>query len=333
MQKLGDMAAPSGSQPVPVMGAFRLKRIGHIKCLWTVSSKVYPGKKAKIAWRRLRFVFTSLRLYTAVAPLLDAPPQTPLGRLLRDRPETLGAAIWPYQCAGWNPQTRFARIRNHYAVVEKVGGVIDFPIDDEIKLLDLKPILADCCVILEQPSWFMREGQLSLSLFLGNQRLYTLAFSLFEEGEKLGAFIGAIQGRDIEGALDKYRELTKAAHGMRPRDLLFEIFRMFCAELGVQSMQAVSEDFRHHKDKQYFGEMRRASASYDEIWTDRGGLRADPMFYELKVNEPEKDLAAIPAKKRGMYRRRYEMLRSLRDQLHAQLMNLKGTSATLKAGE
>jgi uncharacterized protein len=306
-----------------------MKQIRHIRWLWTASSKVYPGVGALIAWRRSRFVFSSIRVYAALAPLLDAPAQSSIGKLMRDRPETVGAAVWPYQCAGWNPQTRFARIRSHYSAVEKIGGVLDFPIDDRIALLDLTQIYADFYAILEQPAWFMREGQLSLSLFLNERRIYTLAFSLFEDGNKLGAFIGAMQGRDIAGALDKYRELTKAAHGMRPRDLLFEIFRMFCAEIGVQTMQAVSEDFRHHKDKRYFGDRTKVSASYDEIWADRGGVRADATFYELKVYEPEKDLSTIPAKKRGMYRRRFELLRSLREQMHDQWGRL--TKAKMKA--
>jgi len=265
----------------------------------------------------MRFFFRSLTLYDSIGPFLEAPPQTPLGDLMSYRPQTIGAAIWPYQCSAWDGRTRFARIRDHYAVVEKIGGVVNFPVDGEIALMDLGEIRDDLHIVLDQPIWFMREGQLSFNLFLGQKRIYTIAFSLFQQENTIAALIGAIQGRDIDGALELYRELTKSSHGMRPRDFLFEIFRMFCLELGVSRILAVSDGFRHHKDQEYFGKsFKKVSASYDEIWTERGGERISPMFFELKVSEPEKDLLTVPAKKRGMYRRRLEMLRSIRSRVH-----------------
>jgi uncharacterized protein VirK/YbjX len=248
--------------------------------------------------------------------MIDAPQDSALRKLITQRPQTVGVAIWPYQCSGWTAATRFARIQDHYSVVERIGGVTDFSPEEKISLLNLSEIREDLEVILDQPVWFMREGQLSINLFLCGKRIYTLTFSFFEQQNGFGALIGAIQGRDIEGALDAYREITKAANGMRPRDLLFEIFRMFCCELGVSDIIAVSEDYRHHKDRQYFREQRKPSASYDEIWQERGGARIDSMFFQFKVGEPERDLASIPAKKRGMYRRRLEMLRRIRSQMH-----------------
>ena len=84
-------------------------------------------------------------------------------------------------------------------------------------------------MVIDQAKWFMREGQLVINLFVGEVRMFSLAFSLGRDGGERTAFVGAVQGRDIEGVADEYRDLTKAAHGMRPRDLLFEIFRMLCS--------------------------------------------------------------------------------------------------------
>jgi uncharacterized protein VirK/YbjX len=192
-------------------------------------------------------------------------------------------------------------------------------------LLDLGDVCEGLNVIVDQPVWFMREGQLAINLFLGDVRMYTLAFSLFHHDNAIAAFIGAIQGRDIEGALGEYRELTKAAHGMRPRDLLIEVFRMFCVELGVSEIFAVSDEYRHHRDQRYFGQLstKKFSANYNEVWVDRGAVRVDPMFFQLDVGEPERDLTTIPSKKRGMYRRRFEMLRRIKDQMHHKCSSLK----------
>ena len=206
----------------------------HVRWLWTHSVAVCGGDGIVLVSRRIRFLFRSLAMYRSITPLIDAPLETPLGKLMHYRPETVGAVIWPYQCSGWNAKTRIARIRDHYTVVENIGGMLDFAVDGRITLLDLDEIREGFRVIVDQPVWFMREGQLAINLFLGDTRIYTLAFSLFQSANGISAFIGAIQGRDIDGVLTNYRELTKASHGMRPRDLLFETFRMFCSELGSQ---------------------------------------------------------------------------------------------------
>jgi uncharacterized protein VirK/YbjX len=293
--------------------------------LWAISAVTCGDKKGIVLIaRRIRFLFRALVVYRSLRPMIDAPGESSLGKLMRDRPQTVGAIIWPYQCASWKAFTRLARIRDHYAVIEKIGGAIDFPVDGQIFLLDLGDICEGYYVLVDQPEWFMREGQLAINLFLGDARMYTLAFSFFHRGNAIAACVGAIQGRDIEGALEKYRELTKASHGMRPRDFLIEVFRMFCAELGVAEIFAVSDQYRHHRDP-YFGQAsaNKCSANYDEVWTDRGGVRVDPMFYKLGVIEPERDLATVPSKKRGMYRRRFEMLQCIRDQMHHRWAALK----------
>src|SRR5262249_45950402 len=149
-----------------------------------------------------------------------------LGRLLEARPETIGAVIWPYQCCGWDARTRLARICEHYAVVGSLGQWNNFPVGEERVLVDLTMIREGLRAIIDQPKWFIREGQLVLNLFLGEDRIYSLAFSFFRQLGCLAVFVGAIQGRDIPQINDTYRELTKLSHGMRPRDLLIEMLRM-----------------------------------------------------------------------------------------------------------
>jgi uncharacterized protein len=302
--------------------------IKHIGWLWITSAAVCEEGGTAPFSRRVRFLLKALAQYGSIKPMVDAPRESALGRLMRERPLTVGAVIWPYQCAAWNAQTRLARIRDHYAVIEKIGGVIDFPVTGKILLADLGELRDGFYVSIDQPLWLFREGQLTLNLFVGDTRVYTLSFSLFSESNAFGAFIGAIQGRDIEGALDEYRELTKACHGMRPRDLLIEIFRMLCAELHIGKILAVSDECRHQRDLRYFPKTEFHS-NYDAIWTDRGGTRVDATCFELEVDQPERDLATVPAKKRGMYRRRFEMLRGVRRQIHERCSRPNPTQAEL----
>jgi uncharacterized protein len=284
--------------------------------LWAVSAEIFEGGGSVRITRRIRFVLNALLAYRSVEPLLEASKQGPLGQLMTCRPETIGAVIWPYQCSSWDAQTRLARIQEHYAALEKMSGPINFPVHGRLVLLDLKEIREGLVVVLDQPKWFMREGQITINLFQGDGRIYSLSFSFFCHGTSLAAFVGAIQGRDIEGINDEYRELTKAAHGLRPRDLLLEAFRMLCTELGVGKIFAVADQYRHHRHS-YFGKAEeKLGANYDEIWSDRGGVRVDPTCYELEVRGQDRDLATVSPKKRSMYRRRSEMLARLRIQVH-----------------
>ena len=291
--------------------------IRHLVWLWAISSTVCDGSGIVLIARRIRFLLRSLGAYGSIKPMIDAPQESPLARLIQHRPETVGAVIWPYQCSGWDARRRLERIRDHYSVVEKIGGVIDFPVTGKLILLDLSEIREGFHVVLDQPKWFMREGQLAINLFLAETRMYSLVFSLFHHGNEIAAFVGAIQGRNIEGVLGQYRELTKASYGMRPRDLLIEIFRMLCELLGVRHIFAISDQYRHYQSG-YFGDpsaIKEKVKNYDEIWIERGGVREDPMFYRLDLHLQQRELNVIPAKKRGMYRQRYTMLQTIRLQM------------------
>jgi uncharacterized protein VirK/YbjX len=283
--------------------------------LWKSSARVCEGKAPVFAIRRVKFLLAALSLSRALRPILTAAKGTALERQVRHRPELIGAVLWPYQCMAWDAHTRFARICEHYEIVQKIGPPVDFSVDGETHLLDLTKIRPGLTVNIDHAKWFIREGELVINLFLDNIRIYSLAFSFFYNDGEIAAFVGAIQGRDIDGALEIYKELTKAAHGMRPPDLLIELFGMFCNSLGISRVFAVSDAFRHHRSS-YFGRgVKSFSTNYDQIWIERGGVAVNPMSYELKQGHRRRDPSDIPSKKRTMYRRRYDMLDSLQRSL------------------
>ena len=164
----------------------------NIAWLWTHSAAVCEGSGFVVLTRRIRFVARALTVYGHVKPMIAAPRETPLGKVIEGRPETIGAVIWPYQCAGWNARTRLARICEHYSVIERMGKPIDFPVDGKLLLIDLCQIREGLNATIDRPKWFMREGELVINLFLADLRIYSLAFSLFYQNKSLAAFVGAI---------------------------------------------------------------------------------------------------------------------------------------------
>jgi uncharacterized protein VirK/YbjX len=231
-----------------------------------------------------------------------------LRRNLRARPELLTMVLTPFVCAEWAPSTRIARLIDHHDTLHRLGLRLD---PREVReFVTLAPLGSDYFVKLDQPDWMLRDGQLVISLWKGVDRLFSLAFLVSSSEDGLVAYIGGLQGRSQEGVVDIYRSLTKEAHGMRPRDLIVEIHRMFCRALGVTRIYAVADASRHHLSPYYSDGSSQfiSSINYDEAWRDRGGVLHGRSFFEMPLEPQRRAEEDIPARKRALYRRRYEML-------------------------
>ena len=310
--------------------------IRNLRWLWAVAPSVCEGSGFVIAARRVRFLVRVLTNYGLLKPIINARPGGALGKAIKARPEIIGAVLWPYQCSAWDVRTRLSRIRGHYDAVDAAGQLLNFPVDATLTLLDLAEITHGLRVAIDQPRWLMREGLLVINLFMAETRIYSLSFSVFQEANgQLVAVVGAIQGSgcELDDACGEYRRLTKAAHGMRPRDLLFEVFRMLCVRMGVADIIGVANEFRHHRHSYFANGPKTFSTDYNEIWADRGGIRMNEMFYRLDPYRKRRPLAEIRPNKRAMYRRRYQMLNSLNEQLNKNLLLLCKSSKDETVGE
>jgi len=295
-----------------------------IRRLWAASGRVATGKGSRGLMARLRIMRAGWHHREALGTLLHAPAHGLLARLVGERPEFLAFAEAPYLCAGWDTPTRIAHFARHAATAESLGGMFAMAVDEGVELLDLAEIRPGYHVVLDKPMWFHREGQFALNLFRDNLRLFSLSFAVTRAEAGLTAMIGGIQGRNLDGMLDEYRIVTKAAEGLRPRDLLIELFRMLCRAVGVAEIYAVSDAARHHRSP-YFGKDtgRPLPLDYDAIWEERGGERIDRDFFSLPIARQSRDPADIPARKRAMYRKRYELLDRLEAAMAAGIKDAK----------
>jgi uncharacterized protein VirK/YbjX len=266
-------------------------------------------------WKvKAKFLALSYLRAGMLAPILGAAPGSSLHRYIQDRPDTAGYILWPYQCASWSAAERFRRIAQHFSVLDEIGSPFPFSVRDKLLLWNLGQYSPGVRILLEQPKWLCREGLLALSLFCGDHRAYSLAFSLFREGSRVAIFIGGLQGRSTQGALERYKALTKAFHGMRPRDLLLDCLRMLAPALKAQRILAVANDHRYIQHPYFRGSTTSNCVDYDEAWVDRGGVRLDPSQFELPMALSSRPIEEIPSRKRALYRRRNEMLEELQAQ-------------------
>ncbi len=283
------------------------------KRMWKLvrqSGAVAPGFSRRALANRARLILTGVKHRRLVGELIDPKPGSAMDRLMRERPEMLGILIWPYQCSSWDAQERISRLANHCSVMDELGDAFLFSIEERLVLADLSDKFAGLRVMLDQPKWFMREGQLVVNLFVEDYRAFSVAFSFYRDPEgTLCAVIGGVQGRNRDDALDLYRDLTKALYGLRPRDLLLEVLRMYVHLVGSSRILAISDAYRHHRHP-YFGQ-RDFPTNYDAIWADRGGVPVDEFFYSLPAEKVRRDFETIKPKKRSLYRKRFEFLDDL----------------------
>lgn len=272
--------------------------------------KVNLGKISRAAYY---FAFYLIIL----TPVVISPRKRHLRRFIRARPELLLLGSTSYVAAGWDPPTRLARVIDHCETASTIGGAVDFLPDEIVYLIRPLSTAPQYRISLDQPRWLLRDGQLAISLWDGIDRIFSLQFCLSSQtGERL-AYIGGLQGRvkkDGEiNIMDRYRRFTKLAAGMRPRDFLVEVFAMFCKSLDVKRVLAVS-DVNHPQRK--ISDIR---LSYDKVWRERGGIYNGNGFFVLPVAGNRRSEEEIPARKRAMYRRRYELLRNVEAELCAVL--------------
>lgn len=235
---------------------------------------------------------------------------------LQARPELLGFLVWPYVHAGWPVMTRFEALSQHEQAMATDMAPLAVALTGSLQVADLADISPGLQLVVDRASWCLREGSLVFNQFLGDERMMSLAFSFgWRDGERV-AYIGSVQGSNIDSALAKYREMAKGLQGMRSRDFLIKMFQLLTKHMGVRQVFGVADEQRHHRHP-YFGTAKaeRLHLDYDEIWQEHSAERTPDGFYRLPSLPVVKAMEEIAAKNRALYRRRYALM----DQLSADL--------------
>ncbi len=223
-----------------------------------------------------------------------------------------GAIYWPYINHAWTMERRLAVIDQHYRLSQGPAAIVAKATLTDVELAIPNVEYAGLKLVLEKAPWFLREGEIVLSLFAANERLYSVAFTLGLEDGETTAYVGALQGRNIPNAIDIYRDITHALYGMRPRDFLLVALRLLCGSISVTKILAVCSDNRQHNGSYFAGSHKdKVAADYDEVWIEQGGTQLGNGFFELPTVYSQKEMSEIPSRKRAAYRRRYAMLDAL----------------------
>lgn len=290
-------------------------RMGAIETLvrvYRLGRAMHPGLSLNSVKHQAMLLARSLVCLSDIRRWYGISDNPLLTLALKRFPLISGAIYWPYMNNTWPIERRLAAIDQHFRMLDGQSAIIAHATFEEVGVARLDEKYAGLRLVLDKASWFLREGEVVLNLFVNDKRFYSAAFSLGTDAGQRLVFLGALQGSNLGVAQDVYRDITHALHGMRPRDLLMTSLKILCGELGIDKIWAVSSSNRQHNSP-YFGDSHKDKvlADYNEVWAEHGGRALDNGFFELPAAVKYRDLGEVPARKRAAYRRRYEMLDKL----------------------
>lgn len=285
-----------------------------------ISGKYIPNKlwlsknfRLKFALRTLAFPVTTLRYLNQLSHLPEIDQLMNVQGLLPAKPHR------PYLRAGISVAARAQAILDHYQLIASLPNgalrqLLQSPGDNLLATLQGKN--GECFSLFSCPGRFDREGEITLVLRYQDEVIASLSFSLINEEGRRTLLIGGLQGPRKHVSNEVIREATKAAHGLFPKRLVMEVVFMLAQQCAAEKIVAVGDTthvfrslrYRHSKSDYFF-------ASYSEFWASLGGEAREDGLFQLPLGVSRKPLEAIASKKRAEYRRRYELLDALAQQL------------------
>lgn len=165
-----------------------------------------------------------------------------------------------------------------------------------------------------------KEGLLSVILRLGKTPLYQMIFWLQKnKQQEWSAYIGAMQGPNMENAKDVIKKITKQCHAYRTKNLILHATQEVVRGLGIKHLYAVT-NYGYYANNHVRLD-RKLKTDFSKFWQESGGTACeDKRFYELPLVEYRKTMDEVPTRKRAVYRRRFALLDEI-DQSIATVIN------------
>lgn len=279
---------------------------------WPDARRMFEGAW-ELDWkRRVKYVAREAMTMSARARILEACVSDGFAReLLRSRPRAY------YPVMSHLLDRRFGVDRRLQATLASIramsstasSSIAATLLNKHVELLNLED---GTRLTLSLNDVSFHEGLWQVGLYASaGHRLYSIGFGLTSEREIL---IGNVQGPSLGcGGLEDNRQLTHAAHGMRPPYLLLRALRSLAAAWRSDSLKGVDPD--NHVKGRWNLQASRLKFNYRQFWAENGGSRVDLGNWQLPLKATERALEDVPSRKRAMYRRRYEMLESLDEQI------------------
>ncbi|WP_333495811.1 VirK/YbjX family protein [Kluyvera sp. CHPC 1.251] len=162
-----------------------------------------------------------------------------------------------------------------------------------------------------------KEGEATLTFRDENNTvLAELTFTLCQFNGVDTFYIGGLQGAKAHVPHQLIQAATKACHGLFPKRLVVDALLTLATPLSVEHVRAVSNETHIYQSLRYRRKKRdKLHADYNSFWESLSATVDSKGDYVLPLVLPRKTMEEIASKKRAEYRRRYELLDTLQQQI------------------
>lgn len=285
--------------------------------------KIAPGLAwQKTAYRR-KFMLRSLTTPLSTARLLSELAKHPrLMQMLQVQPGLPCRLHRPWLTVNMDRQQALESLSWHYQTMNRqlpVTLINGYLSKQGVVLLTLAGKNEQQFTVRLCADAFMdKEGEATL-VFCDSQNtvLAEMTFTLCQFEGKATLFIGGLQGAKAHVPHELIQSATKACHGLFPKRLLVEAAMTLGTAFPVEQIVAVSNATHIYRSWRYRKKKEgKLLADYDSFWISIGGEKQDNGNFMLPLAMPRKPMEEIASKKRSEYRRRYELLDSLIQQVN-----------------
>lgn len=212
--------------------------------------------------------------------------------------------------AGSTVSARIRLIQTHYAFLEEklnADWFISLGLDGMHEIWRAPETDMEWRAYLKFEPGQRKEGLLSVIMDVDGVHLYQIIFWIDRSEGEATLVIGAMQGPNTDDAREFVREMTKRAHRFRTKNLILYMTQAAARALGVRRIFAVSNAGYYANN--HVRRDRKLKTDFGAFWEEVGGhLTEDIRFYELPLTLHRKTMEEVPARKRAVYRRRFQML-------------------------
>lgn len=225
--------------------------------------------------------------------------------------------------AGSTLSERIKLIKNHFSIEQRQltdEWFVRLNTDEHYKIWESAQDDIQWYTTLHMAPGQRKEGLLAVNMYVNDIPLYQIIFWL--DVDKTGEdsmWIGAMQGPNVEDAVEMIKDITKRAHRYRTKNLILYMTMAVARSFGCKHIYAVSNEGYYAMN--HVRRNRKLKTDFGAFWEEPGGHKTnDPRFYEIPLVEPRKTMEEVPTRKRAVYRKRF----AFQDDVDAQIkMNMQ----------
>lgn len=291
-----------------------------------VGKRIIPGELWYSSGTRTKFALRSLLTPISTLKLLNGITRTPhYLDILKKQPSWPCKLHRPYLSINFKRNQIVGALNDHYQILFKQleSTVINriFAVHAYL-LATIQGKNEAFLIYIDALDNLNKEGELSLYMTTAeNVILAKCAFTLLTIDGKQTLFIGALQGPTKgDNSLEIIRHATKECYGLFPKRLLIEAICRFADHMNCEQILAASNETHIYRSIRYWHKKKnKMVADYNSFWESLSGIRNENNDFHLPSYIERKSLDEVPSKKRAEYRRRYQLLDDLENDIKASL--------------